>query len=67
MIPIWSKKYGCWVCKLDNTKLKFNYDKNLDIKNSKIFKSKIRNNYNLDLQTLPKNCNKTKMLKTTKK
>ena len=37
------------------------------IKNSKIFKSKIRNNYNLDLQTLPKNCNKTKMLKTTKK
>ena len=32
MIPMWSKKYGCWVCKLDNTKLKFNYDKNLDNK-----------------------------------
>ena len=33
MIPIWAKDrkvHGCWVWLLVNTKLKFDYDQNLD-------------------------------------
>ena len=39
MTPIWlkdSKIDGCWARKLVNTKLKLNYDENLDAKKKKI-------------------------------
>ena len=50
---------------LVNTELKFNYDKNLDVKNNKLFKKKIKSNHNIDSATQANNtCNITK---TTKK